>query len=98
LLKTINDSNHDWYVRIPHALWAYRTSIQTPIGVTPFSFVYGAKAVLPLEIEISSLQITLQDYITNEATHQTRLDQLILLDERRVNDLEHLCTYQGCIK
>jgi len=43
LLKTINDSNHDWYVRIPHALWAYRTSIQTPIGVTPFSFVYGAR-------------------------------------------------------
>ena len=27
-----------------------------------------------------------------------RLDQLILLDERRVNALEHLHTYQSCIK
>jgi len=54
--------------------------------------------VLPLEIEIHSLQIYLQDYIIDEVTHQTRLDQLLLLDERRVNALEHLRTYQNHIK
>lgn len=54
--------------------------------------------MLPLEIEIPSLQITLQDYITDEVAHQTRLDQLLLLDEKRVNVLEHMHTYQICIK
>ena len=77
LLKMVNDSHQDWHTRIPHALWAYRTSIQTPTRTTPFS---------------------LQDYITNEAVHQTRLDQLLLLDERRVNALEHLRTYKNRIK
>jgi len=51
-----------------------------------------------LEIEIPSLQITLQDYITDEVVCQTRLDQLLLLDERRVNVLEYLRTYQNHIK
>jgi len=50
-----------------------------------------------LEIEIPSLRIALQYYIIDEAVCQTRLDQLLLLDVR-VNALEHLRTYQNCIK
>lgn len=56
------------------------------------------ETILPLEIEIPSRRIALQNYITDETTHHMRLDQLILLDERRVNALEYLCTYQSCIK
>jgi len=37
---------------------------------------------LPLDIEIPSLRIALQDYITDEAARQARLDQLLLLDEK----------------
>jgi len=52
LLKIVDNSHRDWHARIPHALWDYRTSIRTYTGATPFYLVYGAKAVLPLEIEI----------------------------------------------
>jgi len=45
-----------------------------------------------------SLRIYLQDYIIDEVAHQIQLDQLLLLDEIWVNALEHMCTYQNCIK
>lgn len=63
-------------------LWAYHTSIRTPIGVTPFFLIYEGESILPLEIEIPSLRIALQDYIPKEETCQTKLDKLLLLDER----------------
>jgi len=70
LVKTVNNSHKDWHLRIPYALWSYRTSIRTPTGATPFPLVYGSEVVLPLEIEIPSLRIALQDYITDEAARQ----------------------------
>jgi len=79
-------------------LWDYRTSIQIPTRKTLFFLVYGVEAMLPLEIEISSMRIALQYNIIDEVACQKRLDQLLLLYERRVNALEHMHTYQSCIK
>ena len=42
-------------VKLPFALWGYRTSIRASTGATPFSLVYRSKAVLPIEVEIQSL-------------------------------------------
>jgi len=78
LLKIVNNSHRDWHTRIPYALWEYCISIKNPTRLTPFSLVYGEKVIPPLEIEIPSLHISVQDYIIDEATHQTRLDQLFL--------------------
>ena len=47
----------DWHEKLPFALLAYRTSVRTSIGATPFSLVYGMEAVLPIEVEIPSLRI-----------------------------------------
>ena len=41
-------------------LWAYRTSVKTSIGFTPFQLVYGLEAVLPIECEISSLKLAIE--------------------------------------
>jgi hypothetical protein len=38
-------------------LHVYRTTIQTSIGATPYTLVYGMEAVMPLEVEISSLRV-----------------------------------------
>lgn len=32
-------------------LWIYRNTTRTPKGETPFTFTYGTKAVIPVEIE-----------------------------------------------
>ena len=47
-------------------LWAYHTSIRTPTGATPFSLVYGSEAILPIEIELPSLRVSLKNLISEE--------------------------------
>ena len=42
------------------ALWAYRTSVKTSTGFTPFQLIYGLEAVLPIECEISSLKLAIE--------------------------------------
>jgi len=42
------------------ALWAYRTTVKTSTGFTPFQLVYGLKAVLSIECEIPSSQMAIE--------------------------------------
>ncbi|RDY06368.1 hypothetical protein CR513_09656, partial [Mucuna pruriens] len=56
----------DWHEILPYALYGYRTSVRTSTGATPYSLVYGTKAVLPIEVEIPSLRV-LAEVELNEA-------------------------------
>lgn len=42
----------DWHEMLPFSLHGYRTFINTSIGETPFSLVYGTEVVLPIKVEI----------------------------------------------
>ena len=56
LVKMTNTYN-DWHKYLLFALCAYRTSVRTSAGATPYSLVYGMEVVLPTEVEILSLRI-----------------------------------------
>ena len=60
ILQNMVKTSQDWSDKIYFALWAYRTSCCTSIGATPFSLVYGMEAVLPFEMEVSSLRVALE--------------------------------------
>ena len=47
----------DWHEKLPFALHAYRTRVRTSTEATPYSLVYGMEAVLPIKVEIPSLQV-----------------------------------------
>ena len=49
--KTVNNSRKDWSKKIEDALWAYRTTFKTPLGMLPFRIVYGKAFHLPVELE-----------------------------------------------
>ena len=83
LKKVVNDSGCNWNLQINPTLWAYHTSYHSSIGTTPYSLVYGAKAVLPIEIELPSLRIYLWGQILDDDYRVARLTQLDLLDEKR---------------
>ena len=58
------ETSRDWSEKLPFALWAYRTSFRTFTGATPYSLVYGMEAILPIEIEMGSLRVTLEQQIS----------------------------------
>ena len=87
------ETSHDWSEKLPFALWAYRTSFRTSTGATPYSLVYGMEAVLPIEIEMGSLRVTLEQQISETEWAQSHFDQLSLLDERRLRAADHVQAY-----
>lgn len=55
ILQKMFANHSNWHEMFSYALIAYRTSICTLIGTTPYSLVYVMEVVLPIEVEIPSL-------------------------------------------
>ncbi|WJZ84729.1 hypothetical protein VitviT2T_004322 [Vitis vinifera] len=64
ILQKMVETSRDWSENLHFALWAYRTSFRTSTRATPYSLVYGMEAVQPVEIEMGSLRITLEQHIS----------------------------------
>ena len=54
---------------------------------TPFLLAYGLEAVMPVEFQIPSLCIQLKEWMTEEASENVRLQQLLTVGETRVHSL-----------
>jgi hypothetical protein len=40
-----------WKDKLHEALWAYRTTYKTPLGMSPYQIIYGNTCHLPVELE-----------------------------------------------
>ena len=54
LQKTVNAMAKGWKSKLLEALWAYRKTYKTSIGMTPYQLVYGKTCYLPVELEFKS--------------------------------------------
>ena len=79
---------------LPFSLHGYRTMARTSTGETPYSLVYGMKAVLPIEVQIPSLRIMKNAGLNEDDWIQTRLDQLNLINDKRLTAVCHGQMYQ----
>ena len=94
ILKKMAETHKDWHDKLPYALWAYRTSIRTSTGATPYSLVYGMEAVLPVEVEIPSLRILREAELEEAEWVEDHCIQLNLIDEHRLQAIHHAQCYQ----
>ena len=58
------ETSRDWSEKLLFALWAYRFYFHTSTRATPYSLVYGMETVLPVEIEMGSLRVALDQQIS----------------------------------
>ena len=49
LRRMVGDHKSNWHLILFSVLWAYRTSMKTVTGFTPFQLVYGLEVVLPIQ-------------------------------------------------
>eukprot|EP00253_Pinus_taeda_P011583 PITA_11583 len=58
--RIIGIHRSNWHNMLFSALRAYRTSVKTSTGFTPFQLVYVLEVVLPIECEIPSLRMAIE--------------------------------------
>ncbi|XP_060190505.1 uncharacterized protein LOC132619694 [Lycium barbarum] len=78
--KKLTGSKHRWKEVLPEVLWAYRTTIRSSTGESPFSLVYGAEALIPVAVGELSLRF---QYATEDSNHEAMSARLNLVDEKR---------------
>ena len=69
---------------LPYALLGYRTTVRTLIGDTPCLLAYVTKAVIPAKFEMPSLRIISEAELSKTEWVSKRIDQLTLIDEKRM--------------
>ncbi|KAK5773314.1 hypothetical protein PVK06_049620 [Gossypium arboreum] len=89
IIGKMTETYKDWHEKLPFALYAYRTSVRTSTGATPFSLVYGMEVVLPIEVEIPSLRVLMELKLEEAEWFQARYDQLNLIEEKRLKAICH---------
>ena len=66
ITKTLHGNASNWDYELFNALWAYRCSVKGPTKSTPFQLVYGLEAILPIEVELPSLRIAIDQRLGDE--------------------------------
>ncbi|XP_059315772.1 uncharacterized protein LOC132066483 [Lycium ferocissimum] len=89
ILRKMTDNHKGWHEHLPYALLGYRTMARTLVGATPYLLVCGTEAVIPAEVEISSLRIIQEAELDNAEWVQARYEQLALIDEKMMVDVCH---------
>jgi hypothetical protein len=85
----------NWHKELPLVLWALQTNINRATRDTPFNLVYGADAVLPLEIYLESAMVA---HFNAENKAEARELDSNLLEEKRNTPLTNMQKYQESLK
>ena len=82
LRKRLDSAKGRWPEELVEVLWAYRCTPQSSTNESPFTLVYGADAMIPVEIGEPYLRRELYDPTRNHQNMTTHLDLLPELREK----------------
>jgi hypothetical protein len=94
----IKDKPHQWHTLLTYSLWEDCTATKVSTGCTPFQLVYGQEAILPTELELSSLWLMLQIEELNSSNVPQRINALLALEEKRRFSLDNIKRRQQTVK
>ncbi|XP_068504124.1 uncharacterized protein [Phaseolus vulgaris] len=80
LKRILDKAKGTWAEEAPRIVWAYHTTPQSTTKETPFNFVYGSNAMIPVEIQENSPYF--QNFVVEESNEERKVN-LDLLDEVR---------------
>jgi hypothetical protein len=96
--RLIEDKPRQWHTLLTYALWEDCTTTKVSTGCTPFHLVYGQEAILPTEMELSSLRLMLQVEELNSSDVSQRMNALLALEEQRMFALDNIKRRQQTVK
>jgi hypothetical protein len=96
--KTIEKGGKDWSKKLDRALWAYRTTFKTLIGMTPHQFVYGKSCYLPVELEHKAYWAIKDMNLDLDIAVVKRRIQISEVEEMRLKAYENASIYKERIK
>ncbi|XP_050908335.1 uncharacterized protein LOC127121957 [Lathyrus oleraceus] len=88
--KHVGKKPRNWHKTLDHILWACRTSPIEATKSTPFRLTFGHDVVLPVEIHLQLIRIQSHHELPIQSYWSMMLDELVDLDEERLNALELL--------
>ena len=87
LKRRLEKAKETWAEEVPRIVWAYHTTYQSTTKETPFSFICGSDAMIPVEIQESSPRFL--NFMAKESNEERNVN-LDLLDEVRVFQVDDL--------
>ena len=72
----LEEANGAWLKELPNVLWAYKTTVRTPTGETPFRLTYGTEAVIPIKVGVNSMKREAFNEDNNNDQLRVNLDYL----------------------
>jgi hypothetical protein len=96
--RLVEDKPRQWHTLLTYSLWADHTTMKVSTSCTPFQLVYGQEAILPIELESSSLRLILQVEELNSFDISQRMNALLYLKEQRTFALDNIKRRQQTVK
>ncbi|XP_019235452.1 PREDICTED: uncharacterized protein LOC109215798 [Nicotiana attenuata] len=84
ILRKMIQGSRKWHEKLPFALLGYHTTTRTSVVATPCLLIYRTEAVIPAEVEIPTTRIIMESQIKDTEWVKTQLEQLMLIDEKRL--------------
>ena len=85
-LKTkINGAKGLWVEELYPILWAYRTTLRTSTGESPYNLAFGSEAVIPVEVGLPTIRV--QHYKEPSNSDRRKADLDFLLEVRSIAEV-----------
>ena len=94
IVKKMKATQKGWHKRLFFTLHAYQITVSTSTRAIPFYLAQDMETVLPIEVEIHSLQVLMEAELEKARQVKTKYEQLNLIKEKRLTTLYHGQLYQ----